>query len=54
MINTFISICTIPTATKHGKFVTHREGLPLINLNSPLNMCSREIIGKFKSIIFPL
>ena len=54
MINTFISICTRPTAAKHGKLVTHREGLPLINLNSPLNMCSREIIGKFKSIIFPL
>ena len=37
------SMVVFPLATKHGKVVTHREGIPPINLFNPLNMCPREI-----------
>ena len=34
MLNTYISTCTRPMATKHGKLVTRRDGLPrIIHIN---------------------
>ena len=36
-------------ATKHGKVVTHQEGLPPINLHNLLNMCSREITQQIRN-----
>ena len=38
-----ISTCTRPIAPKHGKVVTHRAGLPIINSHNPLNKYSREV-----------
>ena len=33
----YISTCTRPMATKHGKVTTYSEGLPPINSHNPLN-----------------
>ena len=41
-------------ATKHENVVTQCEGLPPINSYTPLNVCSREVSGQIKNIIFPL
>ena len=40
-------------ATKHGKMVTHRKGLQLINSHNTLNIYLREVTGQIKTIIPP-
>ena len=52
--NHYISITTMPMATKLGKLVTWHEGLPPIMLLDPLVTWSCEIMWQTKIIISPL
>lgn len=47
----YIFTYTRPLATKYGKMVTYREGHPLINVHSPLNMKPHKVMWQIKNII---
>ena len=51
MLNILYSTCTRPMAIKHGKMMTHLDGLPPINSHNPLDMCSRESRDKLKTYL---
>ena len=48
-ISIFISTCTRPMVTKHGKVVTLREAIPPKHSHNHLNLCTREVTLQIKT-----